>query len=47
MGEIRQAIELGTSEDLAARLASDSTEPAPGLQSLAPVTFDPHDQVRS
>lgn len=47
MGEIRQAIELGTFEDLAARLASDSTEPAPGLPSLAPVTFDPHDQVRS
>ncbi|HWM94807.1 MAG TPA: tRNA guanosine(34) transglycosylase Tgt [Thermoanaerobaculia bacterium] len=47
MGEIRQAIELGTFEDLAARLASHSTEPAPGLESLAPVTFDPHDQVRS
>ena len=46
MGEIRQAIELGTFEDLAVRLASHSTEPA-GLESLAPVTFDPHDQARS
>ena len=47
MGEIRQAIELGTFEDLAVRLASRATgEPtAPG--SLAPVSFDPHDQVRS
>ena len=47
MGEIRQSIELGTFEDLAARLASQSSEPARGLESLAPVTFDPHDQVRS
>jgi queuine tRNA-ribosyltransferase len=47
MGEIRQAIELGTFEDLAVRLASQSTEPAHGLESLAPVTFDPHDQTRS
>lgn len=46
MEEIRQAIELGTFEDLAVRLASQSTEPA-GLESLAPVTFDPHDQARS
>jgi queuine tRNA-ribosyltransferase len=47
MGEIRQAIELGTFEDLAVRLASRATgEPtAPG--SLTPVSFDPHDQVRS
>jgi len=47
MGEIRQAIELGTFEDLAVRLASQSTEPAHGLESLAPVIFDPHDQARS
>jgi queuine tRNA-ribosyltransferase len=47
MGEIRQAIELGTFEDLAVRLASRATgeQTAPG--SLAPVSFDPHDQVRS
>ena len=44
MGEIRQAIELGTFEDLAVRLASRAT----GEQTaLAPVSFDPHDQVRS
>jgi len=47
MGEIRQAIELGTFEDLAARLASSSEEPASGLEPLAPVTFDPNEQVRS
>jgi len=47
MGEIRQAIELGTFEDLAVRLASRATEEEPASGSLAPVSFDPHDQVRS
>jgi queuine tRNA-ribosyltransferase len=57
MQDIRQAIVLGTFEDLAARLASRSSgegpfrrEPASGLATLAtlpPVTSDPHEQTSS
>ena len=47
MGDIRQAIELGTFEDLAVRLASRATGEPAAPESLAPVSFDPHDQVRS
>jgi queuine tRNA-ribosyltransferase len=54
MEDIRQAIVLGTFEDLAARLASRSSgegpfrrEPASGLATLPLVTSDPHEQTSS
>ena len=47
MGDIRQAIELGTFEDLAVRLASRATGAPAAPGALAPVSFDSHDQVRS